>query len=238
MHVGLEWGFQHLDIDVPAANVVALRRDAPVPALPDPAAAIRAALEQPLDFPPLRRALTPDDQVVIAIDEHVPQLPRLLVPILEHVRSAGVAAEAITLLCLPPTTGQPWLDELPDEFEDVRVEIHQPGDRRKLSYLAATKQGRRIYLNRSAVDADQLIVLTRRTYDPILGYAGAEGDLYPGLSDEATHAEFATQFRVEAPVREPWPLRRDAAEGASLLGGPFLGQVFEGSGSDVRCLLA
>src|SRR5258708_5996721 len=124
MGVGLEWGLRHLEIDVAAANVVTVRRDAPAPALSDPAAAVRAALEQPLDFPPLRRALTPDDQVVIAVDEQVPQLPRLLVPILEHVRSAGVAAEAITLLCLPPPTGQPWLDELPDEFEDVRVEVH------------------------------------------------------------------------------------------------------------------
>jgi nickel-dependent lactate racemase len=161
----------------------------------------------------------------------------MLVPILAHVCAAGVAAEAITLLCLPPSSGQPWLDDLPEEFEDVRVEVHQPRDRRKLSYLAATKQGRRIYLNRSAVDADQLVLLTRRTYDPILGYGGAEGDLYPGLSDEATHQEYAAQFHMEAPGREPWPVRRDAAEVAWLLGAPFLVQVIEGAGNDIAHVL-
>src|SRR6516165_2410800 len=122
MRVGLEWDTHHLNVDVAEEVLVTARRAAPPPALADPAAAVRNALEQPVDFPPLRRALTPDDQVVIFIDEHVPQLPRLLMPILEHVRAAGVLAEAITLLCAPPTTGQPWLEDISDEFQDVRVE--------------------------------------------------------------------------------------------------------------------
>src|SRR5262245_1878143 len=115
MRVGLSWGKQQMQVEVAEKNLVPLRRDAPAPALADPAAAVRDALEGPIDFPPLRRALTPDDHVAVVVDEHLPQLGRLLVPILEHVRSAGVAPEAITLLCLPPSSGQPWLEELPDE---------------------------------------------------------------------------------------------------------------------------
>src|SRR5271163_4373519 len=141
MRVGLDWGRQHLDVDVADQNVVAVQRAAPAPALTDAAAAVRNALEEPFEFPPLRRALTPDDQVVILVDEHVPELARLLMPILEHVRAAGVAAEAITLLCVPPSSGQPWLEDISDEFQDMRVEVHQPGDRRKLAYLATTKHG-------------------------------------------------------------------------------------------------
>jgi nickel-dependent lactate racemase len=237
MRALLSWGSQHREIEVAAGQDVPVRREPPAPALADPAAAVRDALEKPLDFPPLRRALTPDDHVAVAVDEHLPQLPRLLVPILEHVRAAGIAPEAITLLCVPPSSGQPWLEDLPDEFQDVRVEVHQPQDRRKLSYLAATRQGRRIYLNRSAVDADQLILLTRRTYDPLLGYAGAAGALYPGLSDEATQHELATHLHVEAPGPAPWPLRREAEEVAWLLGAPFLVQVIEGADGDVAHVL-
>ncbi len=189
MRVGLDWGRQHLEVDVAAENLVAVRRSPVAAPLPDPSAAVRNALESPFDFPPLRRALTPDDQIAIVVDERVPQLPRLLVPLLDHIRSAGVSAGAITLVCVPPSSGQPWLEQLPDAFQDVRIEVHQPADRRKLAYLATTRQGRRIYLNRSAVDADQLVLLTRRTYDPLLGYAGAECALYPGLSDEATQRD-------------------------------------------------
>lgn len=238
MRVGIDWSRQHLEIDVPAGNVVAVQRAAPSQALADPASVLRQVLDEPFDFPPLCRALTPDDHVVVFVDEQVPQLPRLLVPILEHIRSAGVAAEAITLLCLPPSTGQPWLVDLPEEFEDVRIEMHQPNDRRKISYLAATRKGKRIYLNRSAVDADQLVLLTRRSYDPILGYAGAEAALYPGLSDQATHQEYANQFHLEAPGSKPWPVLHDAAEVAWLVGAPFLVQVIEGAGAEVAHIVA
>ncbi len=175
---------------------------------------------------------------MVAIDEHVPRLARLLVPILEHIGAAGVAADAVTLLCVPPSTGQPWLEELPDAFQDVHVEVHQPADRRKLSYLATTKHGRRVYLNRSAVDADQLILLTRRCYDPVLGYAGAATALYPGLSDEATQQEIGAHLHVKAPGPQPWPVQREADEVAWLLGAPFLVQVIEGAGSEVAHIVA
>ena len=73
-----------------------------------------------------------------------------------------------------------------------------------LSYLATTRQGRRIYLNRSAVDADQLILLTGRGYDPRLGIHGAETALYPRLADEATLHEIAGKLSLDAPGRDPW----------------------------------
>ncbi len=208
-------------------------RGADAPALTDLPGAVRHALEHPFNFPALRRALTPDDHVAIAVDEHLPRLTEILVPLLEHIRDAGVAPEAITLLCVPPSTGQPWALELPDEFQDVEVEVHQPANRRKLSYLAATKQGRRVYINRTAVDADQLILLTGRGYDPRYGISGAETALYPNLSDEATAQEYATRLTLDAPGAEPWAIRVEAAEVAWLLGAPFLVQVIEGAGDEV-----
>ena len=130
-----------------------------------------------------------------------PQPARFLVPILEHVQQAGISCQAITLLCLPPSTGQPWLEELPDAFQDVHLEVHDPGDRRGLAYLATTRKGRRIYLNRTAVDADQLVLLTRRSYDCRLGYAGGEGALFPALSDAAAREEAVARLSFHAPAR-------------------------------------
>jgi nickel-dependent lactate racemase len=233
MRVGLASDRQHWDLEIDESALVATHRAEVGPALADPAAAVRAALESPFDYPALRRALTPDDHIAVVIDEDVPHLPEMLVPILEHICQAGVAAAAITLVCRPPSTGQAWVEELPDEYQDVRVEVHQPGDRRQLAYLATTKRGRRVYLNRSVVDADQVVVLSRRRYDPLLGYAGAEGTLYPGLGDEATLDEVSEKLDAEAPGGTPWPLRAAAAEVAWLLGAPFLVQVIEGAGSDI-----
>src|SRR5579862_2717881 len=138
MRITLDYGRSHVDFDVPEGGLAVVRRQPPAPPLADPQAAVRDALENPHDFPALRRALTPDDHVAIVIDEQLPRLAQLLTPILEHLTAAGVTAECITLLCAPPAGNQGWVDDLPDDFQDVRIEVHDPTDRRKLSYLAAT----------------------------------------------------------------------------------------------------
>ena len=237
MQQQLRWGLHSLAIDVPEQNLVQARRGPAAPPLTDIRSAVRHALEEPYHYPALRRALTPDDHIAIAVDERLTRLPEVLVTLLEYLRTAGIAPKAITLLCGPPSTGQPWVDQLPDEFQDVAVEVHQPGERRKLSYLATTRQGRRVYLNRSAVDADQLILLTGRRYDPVFGISGAETALFPNLGDEATLQETGAELSLDAPDNDPWPIRKEAVEIAWLLGAPFLLQVIEGAGDEVLHVL-
>jgi nickel-dependent lactate racemase len=233
MRTDIAYGLEHLELEVGDGRLVPSRRRPPAPPLADPVASVAAALEEPLGFPALRRALTPDDHVAVVVDE---QLPRLLTPILEHLTGAHVRPEAITLLC-PSPSSQAWVDELPDEFQEVRVEVHDPANRKRLSYLATTRHGHRIYMNRTLVDADQLVVLTRRGYDPVLGYAGAEGALYPALGDAETLEKSWERLALAAPGPAPWPLRREATEVAWLLGVPFLVQVIEGSDAEVAHVL-
>ncbi|HEV3258215.1 MAG TPA: lactate racemase domain-containing protein [Gemmataceae bacterium] len=237
MRVRIQYGREHLDVDVRDGSLVGVREQAPAGPLPDPAAAVRDALENPLGFPALRRALTPDDHVAVVVDPQLPQFAALLTAVLEHLARARVAPGAITLVC-PPTATPVRLDDLPQDFHDVRVEVHDPADRKQLSYLATTRQGRRLYLNRTAVDADQLIVLARCGYDPLLGYSGAEGALYPALADEATRQEMWGRLSLEAPGHDPWPVRREAAEVAWLLGAPFMVQVIQGSDADIVHVVA
>src|SRR5947209_20419660 len=118
----------------------------------------------------------------------------------------------------------------PESFQQAHIEVHDPTDRRRLAYLATTRHGRRLYINRTAVDADQLVVLARRGYDPLLGYWGGEGILYPALADEATRQEMCGRLSLAVPGETPWPVRQEAVEAAWLLGAPFLVHVVEGAG--------
>ena len=242
MRIGIAWGRQHTELEVAETQLAATQRALASPPLLDPVQAMSDALERPLDYPALWRALTPDDQVAIVVDEQIPQIARLLIALLTHVRKAGVQPEAITLLCLPSSapakTQQSWLDDLPDEFQDVRIEIHDPSDRRKLAYLATTKQGRRVYLNRSAVDAAQLVLFTRRSHDPLLHYRGAETTLFPGLSDRATIEDIAATLENRVDMDAVWPIQQEAKEIAWLAGAPFFVQVIEGAGDDIQHILA
>jgi nickel-dependent lactate racemase len=236
MRIAVDYGRERAEYEVAADKLIASRP--PPVALADPAAALRAALEHPFGFPPLRRALTPGDRVAVVVDEGLPHLVELLVPLLEHAVGAGVAPEAMTLVCPRSAGGQRWADDLPESLEEVHVEVADPGDRRRLSYVATTRQGRRLYLNRTVVDADQAIVLSACRYDPVMGHTGAEASLYPALSDEATRKDVQSRATLDVPEAGPWPARDEAAEAAWLLGMPFFVQVIEAAGDGLAQVVA
>jgi nickel-dependent lactate racemase len=236
MRIVMEVGRQRLDFEAAPSNCIASRP--PPAALPRPAEAVRAALEAPFAFPQLRRALTPDDHLAVVVDEDLPDLARLLVPLLEHLVSAGVSPEAVTLVSTPSPASHSWIDNLPDEFEEVRVEVHDPADRRRLAYLATTAAGKRLYLNRTVVEADQVLVLSGRRYDTLLGYGGAEGSLYPALADEPTRAELGAQVNLGIPGEGAWPAHKAAVEVTWLLGQPFFVQCIAGAAEGIAAVVA
>ena len=235
MKVSIGYGLEHADYEVPTESVIAGRRQPSAPPIADLGRAIRDALETPIGFPALRKALTPDDHVVIVADEHLPHQEEMLSAIVKYLIEARIQPAAIAIL-YPSTPESRETVELPSHPE-IRVEVHDPTNRKKLSYLATTRRGRRLYLNRTAVDADQLIVLSGRSYDPLLGYSGAVGALFPTLSDAETKLQMNGELSNDVPAKEPWPARREAEEVAWLLGAPFMIQVIEGSGDEILHVL-
>lgn len=199
----------------------------------DARAAVVNALDHPVRFEPFRRALTPDDRIALVIDESLPRLPELIAGILEYLAGAGIPPSAVTAIS-PAGSAQSWIDELPDTMADLQTEIHHPADRNRLSYLAATKEGHRIYLNRTLVDADQVIVLTGRGYDPLLGYSGAAASVYPGMADVESARNLVPKLSPQTAPDGPWPVAAEATEVSWLLGSPFFVQVIEGAGDEIE----
>jgi nickel-dependent lactate racemase len=236
MPIAIDYGRQRLELEAASGRQLTLLHG---PAgLADLSGVTRNSLNAPLQFPALRRALTPDDQIALVVDEQLPDLAALLVPVLEHIHGAGVEPEAVTLVCPTSTRDNRWIDQLPEDFDGVQVEIHDAKDRRKLSYLATTASGRRLYLNRTLIDADQVVVLSGRRYDPYLGYGGAEGALFPALADEATREEALRAPHDDVPGGADWPLRREAVEVSWLLGQPFYVQVVAAAGDGVSAVMS
>src|SRR5439155_3586898 len=150
-------GLEHATYEVAEASLVVPGRQPGAPPVADVAGAVRDALEAPLGFPALRKAVTPDDHVVIVADDHLPRREEMLSAIVEYLIQARIQPSAITILYpWMPDSGATKLSSHPE----IRVEVHDPANRKKLSYLATTRNGRRLYLNRTAVDAEQLIVLS------------------------------------------------------------------------------
>ncbi len=227
-------GSQPWPLTVPADRAIAIRRSPFTAPTASAAELVSNALEQPFNFEPLRRALTPDDRVAIVIDPRLPHLTEMLAEVIRHVGTAGVTPAAITVIS-PPGAPQTWIEEMPDEFADLTAETHDPANVQKLMYVAATKGERRVYLNRTVGEADFTIVLAGRRYDPHCGYAGAETALFPTLSNEETRAALLGEFTSSAPDGNR---EGEATEVAWLLGTPFFIQVIEGEGDTVQDVVA
>ena len=221
-------------VNIPPDRLVELRR-APVPPPPTqpPRELVRAALDAPFGFEPMRRAVAPGDRVTIVLDTDLPRPADLLAGVLDHLQTAGVPASDVTVLT-PPGANQGWRDDLTPEFSAVTAEVHDPDDAKRHAYLATTKKGRRVYLNRTLVEADFTVLLAGRGYDPLLDYAGAEAAVFPQLSNVETRTELADQFTTDPPTPEPSDFRAEAIEVARLLGTPFLVQIINGEGDAIQ----
>ncbi len=221
-----------VSVDVRDEAVVASSRAPIAPNLSDISAALQSALDQPHHFPPLRRALTPDDRIAVVVDERLPQMGSLIRELLQYVTGAGISPAAITVISAPGSR-QLWVDELPDSLQDVRTEIHDPSNRQAVSYLASTRAGRRIYLNRTLVEADQSVVLAGCRYDPITWISDGAGLLFPSLSDAETRNSLSGRLILAASDGSGAKVRVEATEIAWLLGAPFMIQIVEGKGEGI-----
>src|SRR5688572_9126022 len=180
----LSFGTQSIAVEVPAGKLVSGMRAPQARPLDDVREAVAGALERPLEFPTLRRALTPDDHLVVLVQEAMNALGEALEAILLHLQSAGVKPEQVTVLVPPRNAGMDvnWPERLPSGVQGFRVEEHQSSPDH-IAYLASTETGRRIYLNRTLVDADQLIILGAARFNPIFGVSSGLADLFPTFSD-------------------------------------------------------
>ena len=66
--------------------------------LADPAAAVAAALEQPLEYPPLAQATTPGDRVVVVLGSGLPQVAQITAAIVRALMASGIDPDGITIL--------------------------------------------------------------------------------------------------------------------------------------------
>ncbi len=185
MRVVVDFQDEDLEFEVPSERVVASWRGPEGLGRDDAVAAVRDALENPRGFPALRHMIVPGDRVAIALDPSIPRSLSVVDSLVEVLLEAGAQEESLAIVA-PPRP-------VPDSIERTNLAgsavVHDPDDRARIAYLASTREGRRIYLNRAVTDADVVIPVGRLGYDPDLGFCGPWSILFPGLSDRKTMRE-------------------------------------------------
>jgi len=222
----------------PDALVADCGRPRGVP-LDDPAAAMAAALVEPLDMPPLAQCVVPGDQVALALEPGLPQVAALVSGVVDTLLAAGVQAHDIAILRTledaRASADDPREALAAGVAEKIELVTHDPECRDELRYLAATREGRSIYIQRRLHEADLVLPIGCLRSGTSPGYHGIHGGLYPTFSDKRAQRRFRLAGASTAKVRRR---RAEADEVAWLMGLSMTIQVVPAGDGQVLHILA
>src|SRR6266487_4374946 len=158
MRVRLDYGDDGLEVDLPDRPVTVIE---PVfkPALPDPHAALVAALRAPVGREPLRQLVRRGQRIAISVCDITRAQPRreMLRALFDEMPAVG--DEDVTILIATGTHRVNTPAELEqmvgaDILRRYRAVNHDSRDRTSLVSVGDTSTGVPVYLNRLWVDAD------------------------------------------------------------------------------------
>jgi nickel-dependent lactate racemase len=229
IRVELAYGRQGLELTVPRGTQVLAGTDPPP--LPDPSAAVHAALEQPLGCPPLRELLhrRSPRTVAITVSDITRPVPNaeLLPPLLEVLAAGGVERRQVTIVIGTgmhrPSTAAERLQFLGPELcgaSGLRVVDHLADRPETLVRLEGEPP---LQINREFAGADLRIVTGLIEPHFMAGYSGGRKGVFPALTDlrsiERFHAyDTLSDPRADNGVLEGNPCHEIALAAARRVG--------------------
>ena len=209
----------------------------------DVAVAVRAAIDAPLDFPPLVLAAVPGDKIVLAVDPAVPSLPTVVATIVEALLVHGAQPEEIGILQTRaadgPASNSPGDDPrsaLPAAVRKaVSLLTHDPDNADEHCHLLNLPDGEEVRIHRSLFDADLIVPIGCLRVKSAWEYAGVHGCLFPAFGDAASQRRFR-----ESAAASPTPRKKrlsDVHEVAWNMGVVLTVQVIPGAGEKILHVL-
>jgi len=194
MKVHLKYGREGLDLEFPRTpNFQGVLSPKEAPPLPDPLAAVAAALAAPLDSPPLRLLAHGKRDAVVVISDITRPVPNtlLLPPILAELEASGIPRERLTILIATgmhrPNEGAE-LERLvgPDIASRYRVVNHLSKKESEMVLVGEIGDGVAAYVNRHYVAAELKILTGFIEPHMWAGYSGGRKSILPGISSLRT----------------------------------------------------
>jgi len=154
---------------------------------------VEAALREPVGAPRLRELARESRRAVIVTCDRTRGVPsHVTIPlILEELRSGGMKSERVKLLVATGLhKGETVVDvgeRLGGELLDrLRVEIHDSDDQTRLAEAGRLSSGTPLWLNRSVVESDLVIVESNVEPHFFAGFTGGSKVILPGVAGTET----------------------------------------------------
>ncbi|MCD4686870.1 MAG: nickel-dependent lactate racemase [Anaerolineae bacterium] len=235
MHVQLAYGKTGLALTLPDTAAITTIAPVFVAGLPDPGAAIRAALHAPVGVPPLREWVQSGDKVGIVFSDITRPTPNhILLPAilaeLEHVSDAQIVLFNATGTHRPNTDAElrgMLSDAVVDRF---RIVQNDATEHDAYVLVGRTTRGNDIWLHREFVACDAHILTGFIEPHLFAGFSGGGKAIMPGLAALDTILTNHNAANLDDP-RTTWgitagnPLWEDVREAAHMVARNFLVNV-------------
>ena len=228
----IAYGKSHLAIRLPVGVRATVLRKVPTAKLPDPSAAIRQALAQPVWAHPLKVLAHGRRSACILICDITRPVPNhlFLRPMIEDLLAAGIPAAGICVLIATglhrPNEGAE-LEELVNDpwvLATVRVENHfARNDADHVDLGTTATRGTPVKIDRRFIDADLRIATGLVEPHFMAGYSGGRKVIAPGIAHADTIRTFHSARFMEHPLTRPCnvdgnPLHEEQLEIMRMIG--------------------
>jgi nickel-dependent lactate racemase len=223
----LPYGKGHISFDLPYGMEVAVVVPRDVPAAPDPAGAVAAALDAPVGGVRLEQ-FRGARSAAVAINDKTRPVPHehLLPPLLRRLEALGLPPERIQLIIATGTHPVMPPEEYPrvvpgHVLDRYAVRCHDGDAREGLVRLGATSRGTPVWVNRHFLEADLRVVVGNIEPHQFQGFSGGVKSAAIGLAGRETinhnHA-LMVDPRAQLGRTVDNPARQDVEEIGRLIG--------------------
>jgi len=181
------------DLDIPDSRLVGVFGLNPIPHQGISDDEIRDAVKNPIGAGPLREIAKGCKKVVIVTDDNTRHTPleRLVPPVLDELKAAGAAEEAVTFLIGLGTHRPMSRSEIEIKFgreisRRYRIVNHRWDDPESLVSLGACDFGFEVTVNKLALEADLLISTGSIVPHATTGFSGGGKTVMTGIAGEKT----------------------------------------------------
>lgn len=236
MQVRLDYGRTGLTVDLPDdLDVVVVEPAQGVP-VPDPTAAIAAALAAPVGSRPLSEIARGQRNAVVVISDKTRPVPYgiVLPPLLGTLETAGIARDQIEIIVATGLHRANTRDELigmtgAEVVERYRIRNHVARNAHEHAHLGRTSRGTEIWVDRGFVAADLKVVTGLIEPHLMAGFSGGRKAVVPGLAGVDTmrsvHGAAMLEAHLGPGIVDGNPFHEDLLEIARIAHVDFLVDV-------------
>ncbi len=190
----------------------------------DPVSAIRAAIDEPLEYPKIDQAVVPGDRVCLVVDPETPCWPEIVAHLRQQLLSAGLDSDSIRVVLNREVDES----DIPANLSPEKVgKVIPYGDvmKGRAVYLASTAEGQRIYLPEEIGEADFIVSLGPFGFNDQWGYHGTCSVIYPAFASSEEQEKFRAGNQQELTPETSRGTRQTIDEIGWLLGLQYTVQV-------------